>query len=116
MLLGNRRVAMHPTPVIDGLQTSPEAVLGRLSRERPSAFPRDSPVVGESQEVEGARWLESVGVILPGPPAICRLAEADETLFSGCIVKPKRSRRFGSTSRTRWASGSCSMMMTTSSA
>ena len=81
MLLGNRHVAMYTTPAIDGLQTSPEAVLGRLSRERPSAFPRDSPIVRESQEVEGARWLESVGVILPGPPAICRLAETDETTF-----------------------------------
>ena len=54
MLLGDRRVAVRAAPAIDSGQTTPEAVLRRLSLEHPAALPGDSPVVREPQEVERA--------------------------------------------------------------
>ena len=52
MLLGNRRVAVHPAPAVNGGQGPPEAVLRRLSLEHPAAGPGESPVVREPQNVE----------------------------------------------------------------
>ena len=78
MLLGNRRVAVHPAPAIHGRQGPPEAVLGRLSLEHPAAGPGKSPVVREPQNVERAGWWESV-TVLPRAPTEARSAERDQT-------------------------------------
>ncbi len=78
MLLGNRRVAVHPAPAINGGQGPPEAVLRRLSLEHPAAGPGESPVVREPQNVERAGWWESV-TVLPRAPTTSRSAERDQT-------------------------------------
>ena len=78
MLLGNRRVAVHPAPAISGGQGPPEAVLRRLSLEHPAAGPGESPVVREPQNVERAGWWESV-TVLPRAPTTSRSAERDQT-------------------------------------
>ncbi len=78
MLLGNRRVAVHPAPAVNGGQGPPEAVLRRLSLEHPAAGPGESPVVREPQNVEPAGWWESV-TVLPRAPTTSRSAERDQT-------------------------------------
>ena len=78
MLLGNRRVAVHPAPPVNGGQGPPEAVLRRLSLEHPAAGPGESPVVREPQNVEPAGWWESV-TVLPRAPTTSRSAERDQT-------------------------------------
>ena len=86
MLLGNRRVAVHPAPAISGGQGPPEAVLRRLSLEHPAAGPGKSPVVREPQNVERAGWWESVTVLPRAPTTKRGRRNGTRRLFAGCIV------------------------------
>ena len=115
MLLGNRRVAVHPAPAINGGQSPPEAVLRRLSLEHPAAGPGESPVVREPQNVERAGWWESV-TVLPRAPTTARSAERDQTTLHRVPREAKAPEAFRQHVPHPWASDSCSRTMTTSSA
>ena len=93
MLLRDRCMAVRTAPAIDRRQTTPKAVLGRLSLEHPATVPADAPVVREPQEVERAGSGNPAAVLRRAPPT-ARSAEPNQTALLRMHREPEPPEAF----------------------